>query len=124
MRNLLKFFRILMLAIFVAGASFAFAANPSVPQEGGKQYAEVMSGNNALIAPEQRANPNLYGGPEVEAIKGWGLGSPNAKGYGELFTLLQGHYFSTIFGVLIVLVVLAFLGHFMVVGQKLSLIHI
>ena len=118
MRNLLKFFRILMLAIFVAGASFAFAANPSVPQEGGKQYAEVMSGNNALIAPEQRANPNLYGGPEVEAIKGWGLGSPNAKGYGELFTLLQGHYFSTIFGVLIVLVVLAFLGHFMVVGQK------
>ena len=118
MRNLLKFFRILMLAIFVAGASFAFAANPSVPQEGGKQYAEVMSGNNALIAPEQRANPNLYGGPEVEAIKGWGLSSPNAKGYGELFTLLQGHYFSTIFGVLIVLVVLAFLGHFMVVGQK------
>lgn len=118
MRNLSKFFRILLLAAFVFGANLTFAANPSVPQEGGKQYAEVISGNNALITPEQRANPLLYGGPEVAAIKTWGVGSPNSQGWGEIFTLLQGHYFSVIFGIIVVLVPLAFLGHFMLVGQK------
>ncbi|WP_300795891.1 formate dehydrogenase subunit gamma [Helicobacter sp. UBA3407] len=118
MRNLLKFFRIFMLVLFVAGASLSFGANPSVPQKDGKQYAEVISGNNALIAPSDRANPKIYGGPEVEAIKTWGIDSPNSYGFGEIFTLLQGHYFSVIFGILIVLVPLAFLGHFMVIGQK------
>lgn len=116
MRNLLKFFRIFIFITF-AGV-LAFAANPSVPQEGGKQYAEVIKGNNALLSKEDLANPYLYGGPEVEAIKAWGVGSPNASGFGEIFTLLQGHYFATIFAILIVLVPLAFLGHFVIVGQK------
>ena len=44
MRNLLKFFRILMLGVFVAGANFGFAEYRSVPQEGGNQYAEVIPG--------------------------------------------------------------------------------
>lgn len=118
MRNLLKFFRILMLMIFALGVSFAFAANPSVPQEGGKQYAEVISGNNALITTSARANPKLYGGPEVEAIKTWGVGSPNSQGWGEIFTFLQGRYFMQVFGLIIILVPLAFLSHFMFVGQK------
>ncbi|WP_299547276.1 formate dehydrogenase subunit gamma [uncultured Helicobacter sp.] len=116
MRNLLKFFRIFMFAAFAS--TLAFAANPSVPQEGGKQYAEVISGNNALFSKDDLANPYLYGGPEVEAIKSWGLNVPDASGFGELFTILQGHYFATIFAILIVLVPLAFLGHFVIVGQK------
>lgn len=118
MRNFAKFFRILMLILVMAGVNVAFAANPSVPNKDGKQYAEFIEGNNALIAPEQRANPLIYGGPEVEAIKTWGIGSPNSQGLGEIFTLLQGHYFATIFGILVILVPLAFLGHFMLIGQK------
>lgn len=108
-------FRIFALLFF--SSALAFGANPSVPQEGGKQYAEVISGNNALIAPSDRANPLLYGGPEVAAIKGWGVGSPNSKGLGEIFTLVQGHYFALIFLLVIIFVPMAFYGH-------LSLIHI
>ena len=103
--------------VFLMSAS-AFGANPSIPQEGGKQYAEVIEGNNALFTPEDKANTYLYGGPEIEAIKTWGIGSPNAIGYGEIFTDLQGNYFATIFGVIVVGVILAFLGHFVIVGQK------
>ncbi|STQ87583.1 formate dehydrogenase-N [Helicobacter pullorum] len=114
MKTCKNFFRIFV--IFFGVAAVLWAANPSVPQEGGKQYAEVIEGNNALM--QNPMNPKLYGGPEVEAIKAWGVNSPNAVGWGEIFTLLQGHYFATIFAIIIVLVPLAFLGHFVIVGQK------
>ena len=113
MKSLLRIF--LMVLGF---CTFMLAANPSVPQEGGKQYAEVTSGNNTLMKLEDKANPKLYGGAEVAAIKTWGVGSPNSLGLGETFTLLQGHYFSTLFAVIVVGVILAFLGHYMVIGQK------
>lgn len=105
-----------ILIICLGFATFAFSANPSIPQEGGKQYAEVISGNDSLMVNPM--NKKLYGGPEVEAIKTWGIGSPNSNGLGEIFTLLQGHYFSLIFGAILILVPLAFLAHFIVVGQK------
>lgn len=116
--QLLKFLRNSLLFLCIAFFSSAFAADPSMPQESGKQYAETTSGNNALMAEKDKANPYLYGGPEIEAIKGWGVDSPNATGFGEIFTLLQGHYFATIFAIIIVLVPLAFLTHFMVIGQR------
>ncbi|TLD87373.1 MULTISPECIES: formate dehydrogenase subunit gamma [Helicobacter] len=109
-------FRIFALLFF--SSALAFGANPSVPQEGGKQYAEVISGNNALIAPSDRANPLLYGGPEVAAIKTWGIGSPNSKGLGEIFTLVQGHYFALIFLLVIIFVPMAFYGHYKMIGQR------
>lgn len=118
MRNFAKFFRIFALMLAMLGLNAAFAANPSVPNKDGKQYAELIEGNNALIAPEQRANPLLYGGPEVAAIKTWGVGSPNADGLGEIFTLVQGHYFALLFAIVVIGVPLAFLGHFMLIGQR------
>ncbi len=118
MEKRLKIFRIFFGAFLVLCVNFAFAVNPSVPQEKGKQYAEVIEGNNALFEKGDFANPHLYGGPEVGAVKTWGVGSPNAQGLGDIFTLLQGHYFATIFAVLILVVILAFLGHFMVIGQR------
>ena len=59
-----NFFRIFV--ILMGFALTLWAANPSVPQDGGKQYAEVVEGNNALM--HNPMNTKLYGGPEVEAI--------------------------------------------------------
>lgn len=109
-------FRIFALLSFCS--ALAFGANPSVPQEGGKQYAEVISGNNALITPSDRANPLLYGGPEIAAIKGWGLDSPHSFGFGELFTILQGKYFALIFLLIVIFVPMAFYGHYKLVGKR------
>lgn len=109
-------FRIFALLLF--GSTLAFGANPSMPQEGGKQYAEVISGNNALIASSDKANPLLYGGPEVVAIKGWGLDSPHSFGFGELFTILQGKYFALIFLLIVIFVPMAFYGHYKLVGKR------
>ena len=110
------FFRILALMLF--GASLAFGANPSVPQEGGKQYAEVIEGNNTLFTPQDKANPKLYGGPEVAAIKTWGINSPHSLGLGEIFTLLQGHYFALIFLLIVIFVPMAFYGHYKIIGKR------
>ena len=110
------FFRILALMLF--GASLAFGANPSVPQEGGKQYAEVIEGNNTLFTPQDKANPKLYGGPEVAAIKTWGINSPHSLGLGEFFTLLQGHYFALIFLLIVIFVPMAFYGHYKIIGKR------
>ena len=110
------FFRILALMLF--GASLAFCANPSVPQEGGKQYAEVIEGNNTLFTPQDKANPKLYGGPEVAAIKTWGINSPHSLGLGEIFTLLQGHYFALIFLLIVIFVPMAFYGHYKIIGKR------
>lgn len=110
------FFRILALMLF--GASLAFGANPSVPQEGGKQYAEVIEGNNTLFTPQDKANPKLYGGPEVAAIKTWGINSPYSLGLGEIFTLLQGHYFALIFLLIVIFVPMAFYGHYKIIGKR------
>ena len=117
MRNFAKFLRIFALLLAMVGGA-ALAADPSVPNKDGKQYAELIEGNKALIVPEQRANPLLYGGPEVAAIKTWGVGSPNSKGLGEIFTLVQGHYFALLFTIVVIGVPLAFLGHFMLIGQR------
>lgn len=116
MKNAMMLLRILIFALgFV---TFAMAANPSVPQKDGKQYAEVINGNNELIRESERANPKIYGGPEVEAIKSWGLDSPHSLGIGELFTILQGKYFALIFLLLIIFVPLAFYGHYKIIGQR------
>lgn len=112
----MKTIKTFLLMLFIAFSNLVFAANPSVPQDGGKQYAEVIKGNDTLMVNPM--NKNLYGGPEVEAIKNWGIHSPNAVGWGNIFTILQGNYFSTIFAIIVILVPLAFLTHFMVVGQK------
>lgn len=94
------------------------------------------------------AESNIYGLEQIEAIKGWGVdssasgisldntldwtpASANAltqgnvidgmrgkSGFGELFTNLQGNYFKNIFLALIILVPLAFFGHFMLIGQR------
>ena len=46
-------FRIYLIVVSLC--AFVIAADPSVPQAGGKQYAEVINGNNALIMPADRA---------------------------------------------------------------------
>lgn len=93
-------------------------------------------------------NKNIYGAKQIEAIKGWGLGSPESgvslgntldfapasvdgltsgekitgirgiAGLGEGFMILQGRYFRPIFLAIIILVPLAFFGHFMLIGQR------
>lgn len=93
-------------------------------------------------------NKDIYGKNQIEAIKNWGLDSSSAgvslgntlnfeggsinpltsgqriegirgiPGLGELFTILQNKYFKIIFFVIIILVPLAFFGHFMIVGQR------
>ncbi|WP_104722283.1 formate dehydrogenase subunit gamma [Helicobacter mesocricetorum] len=108
-----SFFRISALFLALMGAVLA-ANMPNA--ENGKQYAETTQGNNSLMINPM--NPKLYGGPEVEAVKSWGIGSPDSVGWGEIFTLLQGHYFSTIFALVILFTILAFLGHYMVIGQR------
>lgn len=110
------YFRI--CCVIVGFCVFCFAADPSMPQEGGKQYAEVISGNNALIADSDRANPHIYGGPEVDAIRGWGLDSPNSIGLGELFTILQGKYFALVFLLIVIFVPMAFYGHYKMIGRR------
>lgn len=93
-------------------------------------------------------NENIYDRKQIEAIKNWGLDSSSAgvslyntgsftggsidplvsgesisgirgiSGLGELFTILQNRYFKTIFLLIVVLVPLAFFGHFIIVGQR------
>lgn len=114
MKNFQTFFR--FFAIFLFLSTLALANNPSVAKESGKQYAESTQGNDTLMINPM--NRKLYGGAEVEAVKSWGINSPNSIGWGEIFTLLQGHYFSTIFALVILFTILAFLGHYIVIGQK------
>ncbi|WP_300896981.1 formate dehydrogenase subunit gamma [uncultured Helicobacter sp.] len=105
----------IVLNVFAWGATHA---DPSEPRENGKQYAEVIEGNDTLIQKSERANPHLYGGPEIEAIKTWGLDSPDSVGLGELFTLLQGQYFALIFLLIVIFVPMAFFGHYKLIGQR------
>lgn len=93
-------------------------------------------------------NKNIYGKNQIEAIRNWGVDSPNAgvslyntgnfdtgsidpltsgnkingirgiNGLGEIFTILQNKYFKMVFLLIIVFVPLAFFGHFMIVGQR------
>lgn len=93
-------------------------------------------------------NKNIYGKHQIEAIRNWGVDSPNAgvslynmgnfdtgsidpltsgkkingirgiNGLGEIFTILQNKYFKMVFLLIIVFVPLAFFGHFMIVGQR------
>ncbi|RAX51629.1 formate dehydrogenase subunit gamma [Helicobacter sp. 16-1353] len=93
-------------------------------------------------------NKDIYGKNQIEAIKSWGLDSLNSgvslgntmdfqtgsinpltsgekitgirgmSGLGELFTILQNKYFKYVFLAVIILVPLAFLGHFIMVGQR------
>lgn len=93
-------------------------------------------------------NKDLYGTNQIEAIKNWGLDTKSAgvslgntlnfdggsinpltsgqkiegirgiAGLGELFTILQNKYFKAIFFAIIILVPLAFFGHFMLIGQR------
>lgn len=113
-----RIFAFLLGILAICGIANAAEHNPSIVQDGGKQFAEVIPGNDKLIEPQDRANPYLYGGPEVDAIKGWGLNSPDSYGFGEVFTLLQGSYFQLIFGIVVVATILAFLGHFIAIGQR------
>ncbi|WP_304366802.1 formate dehydrogenase subunit gamma [uncultured Helicobacter sp.] len=78
----------------------------------------MIEGNDTLIQKSERANPHLYGGPEIEAIKTWGLDSPDSVGLGELFTLLQGQYFALIFLLIVIFVPMAFFGHYKLIGQR------
>lgn len=93
-------------------------------------------------------NQKIYGTPQIEAIKGWGLKSPTSgvvsgsvmqmdgvgidlanngqkiqgirgwTGLGEGFTILQNKYFAPIFFLILIGVPLAFFGHNRIVGMK------
>lgn len=93
-------------------------------------------------------NEKIYGAPQIEAIKGWGIDSPTSgvvsgsvlqmqgvgieladngekisgirgwRGLGEGFTILQNKFFAPIFFAILILVPLAFLGHNRIVGVK------
>lgn len=110
-----------MLALAMLFSAFAYGAHdadPSIPQEGGKQFAEVIDGNNALIKKSERANPRIYGGPEIGAINTWGLKADNPPGFGELFTILQKKYFALIFLLIVIFVPMAFFGHYKIIGRR------
>lgn len=93
-------------------------------------------------------NKKIYGAPQIEAIKGWGIDSPTSgvvngsvlqmqgvgieladngekisgirgwRGLGEGFTILQNKFFAPIFFAILILVPLAFFGHNCIVGVK------
>ncbi|RDU71617.1 formate dehydrogenase subunit gamma [Helicobacter anseris] len=93
-------------------------------------------------------NEKIYGAPQIEAIKGWGIDSPTSgvvsgsvlqmqgvgieladngekisgirgwRGLGEGFTILQNKFFAPIFFAILILVPLAFFGHNRIVGVK------
>lgn len=109
-----------LFSLLFATLSFgAGGADPSVPSPDGKQYAELIEGNNQL--EKSPINRHVYMGPEIGAINKWAFSSPdnpNSNGLGQLFTLLQGHYFAWIFLLVIICVPLAFLTHFAVIGAK------
>ncbi|RDU64856.1 formate dehydrogenase subunit gamma [Helicobacter sp. MIT 14-3879] len=95
-----------------------------------------------------KVNKHIYGKNQIEAIKNWGIDTISAgvslgnnlnfeggsidpmtsgekikgirglNGLGELFTILQNKYFSLVFFILIIIVPLAFFGHFIIVGQR------
>ncbi|ANV97869.1 formate dehydrogenase subunit gamma [Helicobacter enhydrae] len=95
--------------------------------------------------PNFSQNTEIYGVKQIEQIKNWGWDSPtagvigntpqgvavgpldsgkplsgiqDAKGLGELFTLLQNKFFAPIFLAIIVLVPVAFATHLMLFGSK------
>lgn len=93
-------------------------------------------------------NKKIYGTPQIEAIKNWGVDSPTAgvvsgsvlqmdgvgidlanngkeikgirgfKGLGEGFTYLQNKVFALVFFLIVIFVPLAFFGHNKIVGKK------
>ena len=93
-------------------------------------------------------NKHIYGTPQIEAIKNWGLGTQSAgviegsviegkggsiepltmgepiggirgwSGLGELFTMLQEKYFAIIFLCVLLFVPLAFFGHYKIIGAR------
>lgn len=107
--------------------------------------SDSMEFNGAI---KFETNTKIYGKNQIEAIKNWGLDSHTSgvslyntynfeggsinplnsgakidgirgvSGLGELFTILQNKYFVVLFFTILVLVPLAFFGHFMIVGQR------
>ncbi|PAF43646.1 formate dehydrogenase subunit gamma [Helicobacter sp. 11S02596-1] len=93
-------------------------------------------------------NEKIYGTHQIEAIKNWGINSPTSgvvsgsvmqmdgvgigafddgkkitgirgiAGLGEAFMILQGKFFAPIFLGVVVLVIVAFFGHYKIVGKK------
>lgn len=93
-------------------------------------------------------NTKIYGTHQIEAIKNWGINSPTSgvvsgsvmqmqgvnigvlengekitgirgiKGLGQIFTILQNKFFAPIFAGVIIVVILAFFGHYKIVGKK------
>lgn len=106
----------------------------------------------SLVAQEGEVDfsyhQNIYGTPQIEAIKGWGLQSlssgvvdggvmqmegvgidlfnqgakiPGIRGWsglGEGFTILQNRFFAPIFFAILILVPLAFYLHHLLIGSK------
>lgn len=91
-------------------------------------------------------NTKIYGTPQIEAIKNWGIHSPTAgvvsgpvtqmsgtsidvlhngekikgiagiKGLGESFTILQNRFFAPIFLIVIILAIAVYFGHYKIIG--------
>ncbi|RAX57875.1 formate dehydrogenase subunit gamma [Helicobacter monodelphidis] len=78
-------------------------------------FAESTTQGNEEVYVD-KTNYDIYGLKQVEAIRDWGLG--DGTGWGELFTFLQANYFSSIFLAIIICVPLAFLGHYILIGQR------
>lgn len=76
--------------------------------------AEHGKGNEHILV--DTTNYDIYGLKQIQAIAQWS--SEAGSGLGEWFTFLQAEYFAKIFLAIIIIVPLAFLGHYMIVGQR------
>lgn len=76
--------------------------------------AAPTTGNEELYV--DKTNYDIYGLKQIQAIREWGLG--DGTGWGEIFTFLQANYFANIFLAILIIVPLAFLGHYIVIGQR------
>lgn len=104
------------------------------------------SGDKSQKPLDFNYNTKIYGTPQIEAIKNWGINSPTAgvvsgpvgkssgvsidvlnngdkitgirgiKGLGESFTILQNRFFAPIFLIVIILTIGAFFGHYKMIG--------
>lgn len=104
------------------------------------------SGDKSQKPLDFNYNTKIYGTPQIEAIKNWGINSPTAgvvsgpvgkssgvsidvlnngdkitgirgiKGLGESFTILQNRFFAPIFLIVIILTIGVFFGHYKMIG--------
>lgn len=134
---------ILLIFLSLIFSAFAWSADPK----------EGKPSKDSHTSIDFSYNQKIYGTPQIEAIKNWGLDSKTSgvvsgsvlqmdgvgiglkdqgkkitgirgiSGLGESFTYLQNKVFALVFFLIVIFVPLAFFGHNKIVGKKVFSHH-